>query len=63
MLDSLGHVLPQAARKYGEKVALAIEGRNFSFGELDDLSSALAASLVKLGMNVGDRVTLYGPNS
>ncbi len=63
MLDSLGQVLPHAARRFGDRTALAIEGRTFSFRELDDLSSALAASLVKLGIKVGDRVTLYAPNS
>ena len=36
--------------------------RSFSFSELDELSSALAA-LVRLGVRPGDRVTLYAPNS
>ena len=63
MLDSLGEVLPQAARRFGDRTALVIEGRSFSFRELDDLSSALAASLVRLGVKPGDRVTLYAPNS
>ena len=40
-----------------------IEGRSFSFRELDNLSSALAASLARLGVTPGDRVTLYAPNS
>jgi long-chain acyl-CoA synthetase len=63
MLDSLGEVLPHAARRFGDRTALVIEGRSFSFRELDDLSSALAASLVRLGVKPGDRVTLYAPNS
>jgi long-chain acyl-CoA synthetase len=63
MLDSLGQVLPSAARRFGDKIALVIEGRSFSFRELDELSNALAASLVKLGVRHGDRVTLYAPNS
>ena len=63
MLDSLGQVLPHAARAFGDRTALVIEGRTFSFRELDDLSSALAASLVRLGVAPGDRVTLYAPNS
>jgi long-chain acyl-CoA synthetase len=61
MLDSLGEVLPHAARRFGDKTALVIEGRSFSFRELDDLSSALAASLVSLGVKPGNRVTLYAP--
>ena len=63
MLNSLGEVLPHAARRFGDKIALVIEGRSFSFRELDDLSSALAGSLVELGVKPGDRVTLYAPNS
>ncbi|MBV8104453.1 MAG: AMP-binding protein [Hyphomicrobiales bacterium] len=63
MLDSLGQVLPHAARAFGDRTALVIDGRTFSFRELDELSSALAASLVRLGVKPGDRVTLYAPNS
>ena len=63
MLNLLGQVLPSAARRFGDKIALVIEGRSFSFRELDELSNALAASLVKLGVRPGDRVTLYAPNS
>jgi long-chain acyl-CoA synthetase len=63
MLDSLGQVLPHAASTFGDQTALVIEGRSFSFRELDDLSDALAASLARMGIKVGDRVTLYAPNS
>ena len=56
-------VLPAAAAKYGDKTALIVPERAFSFRELDGLSSAVAASLVKLGVAPGDRVTLYAPNS
>ena len=63
MLDSLGQVLPHAVRAFGDRTALVIDGRSFSFRELDDLSDSLAASLVKMGISAGDRVTLYAPNS
>src|SRR5579872_3685327 len=63
MLDTLGQILPNAARCFGDNIALVIEGRSFSFRELDDLSNALGANLVKLGVKPGDRVTLYAPNS
>ena len=42
MLDSLGEILPRAARLYGDKTALVFAGREFSFTELDDFSSRLA---------------------
>ena len=63
MLDSLGQVLPHAARAFGDRTALLVEGGSFTFRELDELSSALAASLVRLGVKPGDRLTLYAPNS
>ncbi|MCW5659216.1 MAG: AMP-binding protein [Burkholderiaceae bacterium] len=63
MLNSLGQVLPTAARRFGDKVALVAGGRTFSFRQLDQLSSTLAAHLVRLGVHPGDRVTLYAPNS
>jgi len=63
MLDSLADVLPFAAARFGNKRALVFNDRSFTFTELDALSSALAASLRKLGIEPGDRVTLYAPNS
>ena len=63
MLNCLGEVLPSAAHRFGNKVALAIGDRTFTFRRLDQLSGTLAASLAKLGIRPGDRVTLYAPNS
>jgi len=63
MLNSLGEILPAAARRFGERTALVFGEREFSFRELDGLSNALARNLVALGVSPGDRVTLYAPNS
>ena len=63
MLDSLGEILPRAARLYGDRVALVTPSSEYTFRELDALSSALAQNLVKLGVAPGDRVALYAPNS
>src|SRR4029450_13808091 len=52
-----------AAKKFGDRTALVTGERKFSFRELDRLSGALAQNLVKLGVEPGDRVTLYSPNS
>ena len=62
MPDSLGAVLPRAARLYGDKTALVFTGREFSFAELDDLSDRLAGGLSGLGIGAGDIVTLYSAN-
>jgi acyl-CoA synthetase (AMP-forming)/AMP-acid ligase II len=63
VIACLGMVLPAAAAKYGDKTALIVPERAFSFRELDALANAVAASLVKLGVAPGDRVTLYAPSS
>lgn len=52
-----------AAKKFGDRTALVTDGREFSFRELDALSGTLALNLVNLGVEPGDRVTLYAPNS
>ena len=63
MLETLGEVLPASARQYGDKTALVVGGRRFSFNELNALSNRLANSLRGIGVEAGDRVTLYALNS
>lgn len=59
---NIGNIPPQAAARFGEKTALVFQGRMFSFGELDQLSSRLASGLRSIGVGCGDRVSLYSPN-
>ena len=63
MLETLGEVLPAAADQFGDKTALVAGGRRFSFTELNELSNRLANGLRGIGVEAGDRVTLYAPNS
>ena len=63
MVQTLGELLPEAARRYGDKTALIIDGRSFSFNALEAQSNAFANGLVAAGIAPGDTVTLYGPNS
>ncbi len=63
MLENLGQVLPFAAGRYGDKTALISGGREFSFRELNDLSGRPATGLRGLGVEPGDRVSLYALNS
>jgi long-chain acyl-CoA synthetase len=63
MVQSLGSILPEAARRYGDKTALVIDGRRFSFNDLEHHSNAFANGLVEAGVAPGDIVTLYGPNA
>jgi long-chain acyl-CoA synthetase len=63
MVGTLGQLLPEAARRYGDKAALITGGRTLSFNDLDAQSNAFANGLVAAGIAPGDIVTLYGPNS
>ena len=62
MAESIGEILPEAARRFGDKVALIVEAESFSFNDLDELSNRAANGLVAAGVQPGDRVTLYGQN-
>jgi len=62
MVATIGEILPEAARRFGERTSLVIEDETFSFSELEALSNSVANGLVSVGVQPGDRVTLYGPN-
>src|SRR5262245_10432824 len=62
MVTTLGEILPHAARTHGDRVALIVDNREFSFRELDAMSNRVASGLVAIGINPGDRVSLFGPN-
>jgi long-chain acyl-CoA synthetase len=62
MAETLGHILPRAAARYGAKTALVFADRSFTFTELDELSARLCNVLRGLGIGRGDRVTLYAQN-
>ena len=62
MAGSVGALLTQAARRFGDKTALVFEGQRWSFKQLDDASSRVASALLGLGIQAGDTVSLYSPN-
>lgn len=63
MITTLGEILPYAARKHADRIALIVDEHQFSFRELDAMSNQVANGLVAIGVNAGDRVSLFGPNS
>jgi long-chain acyl-CoA synthetase len=63
MVETLGDILPYAAKRYADKTCLVFDARRFSFNEIDALSNAFANGLAAAGVLVGDRVAIYGPNS
>jgi long-chain acyl-CoA synthetase len=62
MMDSIGRIPATAASCFGDRTALVCPDRSLSFSELDALSNRCANALVKLGVEPGDRVTLYSGN-
>ncbi len=62
MTSTIGEVLPTAARRFGDRTALLVGDRAFSFEDLEALSNRAANCLVADGVQPGDRVALYGPN-
>ena len=63
VVTTLAEILPHAARIHGDRIALIVDDRQFSFRELDAMSNRVASGLAAIGINPGDRVSLFGPNS
>jgi long-chain acyl-CoA synthetase len=59
---SLVAMLAHSMARHRERVAFCCMGRQLRYGELDDLSTALAAWLQAQGLQRGDRVALLLPN-
>ena len=61
-LQNLGDIIPHAAKDFKDKVGLIFKGREFTYQELDDLTNRLANALMELGIEKGDRISLYSQN-
>ena len=55
--------LRESARRYPDAPAVVEKGTAISYAELDSLSDRLAARLVELGVEAGDRVGIFLPKS
>ena len=62
MLEGVGQILPAAATRFGNKIALITDHATLSFADLEARSNQLASALVSLGIRPGDRVTLCSQN-
>jgi long-chain acyl-CoA synthetase len=56
-------VVTESAKKYPKNVCIHYQGRNFTYSELDDLSSRFASALLSLGVKRGGRVAVFLPNT
>jgi len=56
-------LLTESAKKHPQNICLHYQGRNFTYAQVDELSSRLASALLSLGLKRGDRVAVFLPNA
>ncbi len=61
--NTIGAALSRSARKHGNKLALAFEGRRWNYAELNRAVNRVANRLLAAGLEPGDRLAAYGKNS
>lgn len=52
-----------STKQYPDKIALIVEGEQYTYGQLFDVSSRLAQALLDRGLKRGDRVAIYMDNT
>ena len=60
---TIDQILPGTAARLPDKVALIFGERTLTYAQLDRLTNQAANGLKALGVEKGDRVTLFAPNS
>lgn len=55
-------LLADSAKRYPKNRCVSFQGRNFTYAEVDEISSRFASALLSLGVNKGDRVAIFMPN-
>jgi fatty-acyl-CoA synthase len=63
MRSTIGDIITRTARRVPEAHALTFADRRWTYRELDDASTRVAAKLLALGLAPGDRVAAFGKNS
>lgn len=61
--STIGDIIRRSARRAPEAFALEFEQRRWTYRELDDASTRVAAALLEKGLKKGDRVAAFGKNS
>ncbi|WP_336328606.1 class I adenylate-forming enzyme family protein [Halovenus sp. HT40] len=59
---TLTDALIQSLDRFADRVAVTVEGSEYTYGELDERSNAVANALVERGVEPGDRVALMMSN-
>lgn len=61
-MNGPGQILPRAARRFGDRVALVATTRTLCYRELDEDSDRVASALRARGLEAGQVVSLYSQN-
>ncbi len=61
--NTIGDAIGRAADRFRNRIALRFDGRVWSYAALDEATTGMAASLLALGLQPGDRVVAFGRNS
>lgn len=61
-MDGPGQILPYAAARFADRVALVTPTRSMTFAELDAASDRVAAALAARGVLPGQTVSIFGQN-
>ena len=63
--ETIGNYFDRVVERFGDSEALVVchQDVHWTYAEFSERIDALAAGLLKLGINVGDRVGVWGPNS
>ncbi len=59
---TLGDLVDEAARRFGSREALYFEGQRWTFNQLQEDINRAARGLLQLGIQPGEKVTLWLPN-
>ncbi|HEY4099069.1 MAG TPA: acyl-CoA synthetase, partial [Baekduia sp.] len=63
MTSTVAEVIRRSARRHPQRIAVHFGERRWTYEELDDAVSRVAARLLELGLTKGDRVAALGTNS
>jgi fatty-acyl-CoA synthase len=63
MTSTVGDIVRRSARRRPQRIAVHFGERRWTYEELDDATSRVAARLLALGLEKGDRVAALGTNS
>jgi fatty-acyl-CoA synthase len=64
LYKTVGAVLEEAGQRWGDRVALIVRHQNirWSYRQLNEAADRLAAGLLRLGLEPGDRIGIWSPN-